>query len=214
MDLRKKIVESVKKGVPKKSETARRFGVDQAKRSQALLQKQLDERATLEPRKAPGKRPKLDEKARKLLVEEWTCVGSVDCLRLRKRCAEWRAVPPTNPAYYPPEFRREAIQLGQEPPTQSIPSPGSPGRSVSPMAPFGALGQPGRDRLRRASGAHNRAEEGGGATQAQAREVKTLRQERKRSSEKQPAFFARERRDRGSVSAFSLIDLRRRPATR
>src|SRR5215211_4658756 len=99
MDLRKKIVESVKKGVPKKSETARRFGVDQAKRSRALLQKQLDERATLEPRKAPGKRPKLDEKARKLLVEEWTCVGSVDCFRLRKRCAEWRAVPPTNPAY-------------------------------------------------------------------------------------------------------------------
>ena len=70
MDLRKKIVESVKKGVPKKSETARRFGVDQAKRSRALLQKQLDERATLEPRKAPGKRPKLDEKARKLLVED------------------------------------------------------------------------------------------------------------------------------------------------
>src|SRR5215211_8384222 len=77
-----------------------------------------------------------------------------------------------------------------EPPTQSIPSPGSPGRSVSPMAPFGALGQPVRDRLRRASGAHNRGEEGG-ATQTQAREVKTLRQERKRSSEKQPAFFAR-----------------------
>jgi hypothetical protein len=33
-DLRKKFVESVKKGVPKKCETARGFGVDWAKRSQ------------------------------------------------------------------------------------------------------------------------------------------------------------------------------------
>src|SRR3712207_3049061 len=32
--------------------------------------KQLDERGTLEPRKAPGKRPKLDEKARKLLAKD------------------------------------------------------------------------------------------------------------------------------------------------
>ena len=37
---------------------------------QTLLCKQLDERGTLEPRKAPGKRPKLDEKAMKLLVED------------------------------------------------------------------------------------------------------------------------------------------------
>ena len=31
---------------------------------------QLDERGTLEPRKAPGKRSKLDKKARKLLLED------------------------------------------------------------------------------------------------------------------------------------------------
>ena len=31
--------------------------------------KQLDERGTLEPGKAPGRAPKLDEEARKLLVE-------------------------------------------------------------------------------------------------------------------------------------------------
>jgi transposase len=37
---------------------------------QTLLCKQLDERGTLEPRKAPGKRPKLDEKATKLLLED------------------------------------------------------------------------------------------------------------------------------------------------
>ncbi len=37
---------------------------------QTLLCKQLDERGTLEPRKAPGKRPKLDEKAMRLLAED------------------------------------------------------------------------------------------------------------------------------------------------
>ena len=67
MDLREKIVESVKKGVPK-SETARRFGVDRATLKRYC--KQLDERGTLEPRKAPGKRPKLDEKATKLLAKD------------------------------------------------------------------------------------------------------------------------------------------------
>jgi transposase len=67
LDLREKIVESVKKGVPK-AETARRFGVDRATVKRYC--KQLDERGTLEPRKAPGKKPKLDEKARKLLLED------------------------------------------------------------------------------------------------------------------------------------------------
>ena len=67
LDLREKIVESVQKGVPK-SETARRFGVDRATVKRYC--KQLDERGTLEPRKAPGKKPKLDEKARKILLED------------------------------------------------------------------------------------------------------------------------------------------------
>ncbi len=67
LDLREKIVESVKKGVPK-AETARRFGVDRATVKRYC--KQLDERGTLQPRKSPGKRPKLDEKARMLLVED------------------------------------------------------------------------------------------------------------------------------------------------
>jgi len=68
LDLREKIVESVKKGVPK-SETARRFGVNRATVKRYC--KQLDERGTLQPRKAPGKRPnKLDEKATKLLLLE------------------------------------------------------------------------------------------------------------------------------------------------
>ncbi len=67
LDLREKIVESVKKGVPK-AETARRFGVDRATVKRYC--KQLDERGTLQARKAPGKRPKLDENATKLLVED------------------------------------------------------------------------------------------------------------------------------------------------
>jgi len=67
LDPREKIVESVKKGVPK-AETARRFGVDRATVKRYC--KQLNERGTLEPRKAPGKKPKLGEKARKLLAED------------------------------------------------------------------------------------------------------------------------------------------------
>jgi transposase-like protein len=47
LDLREKIVESVKKGVPK-AQTARRFGVDRATLKRYC--KQLHERATLEPR--------------------------------------------------------------------------------------------------------------------------------------------------------------------
>jgi transposase len=57
----------VKKGVPK-AETARRFGVDRATVKRYC--KQLDERGSLEPRKAPGRAPKLDEKATKLLLED------------------------------------------------------------------------------------------------------------------------------------------------
>ena len=67
LDFRKKIVESVKKGVPK-AETARRFGVDRATVKRYC--KQLDERGTLEPRKAPGRASKLDEKATRLLLED------------------------------------------------------------------------------------------------------------------------------------------------
>ncbi len=54
LDLRKKIVESVKKGIPK-AETARRFGVDRA--TVKLYCKQLGERGTLEPSKPPARDP-------------------------------------------------------------------------------------------------------------------------------------------------------------
>ena len=54
-----------KKGRPH-GRDARRFGVHRATVTRYC--KQLDERGTLEPRKAPGKAPKLDEKARRLLL--------------------------------------------------------------------------------------------------------------------------------------------------
>ena len=57
----------MKKGVAK-AETARRFGVDRATVKRYC--KQLDERGTLEARKAPGRAPKLDEKATKLLAND------------------------------------------------------------------------------------------------------------------------------------------------
>jgi transposase len=56
IDLRKKIVESVRKSISK-SETTRRFGVNRST-DQGYL-KQLDEEGSLVPRKAPGKAPKL-----------------------------------------------------------------------------------------------------------------------------------------------------------
>jgi hypothetical protein len=56
-----------KEGVSK-SETARRFVVDRATVKRYC--KQLDKRGTLEPSSAPTKIPKVDEKARKLLVED------------------------------------------------------------------------------------------------------------------------------------------------
>ena len=67
IDLRKKIAESVRKGVSK-SETARRFGVNRSTVQRYL--KRLDEECSLVPRKAPGKAPKLGEGAMHLLEED------------------------------------------------------------------------------------------------------------------------------------------------
>ena len=54
IDLRKKVVESVRRGVSK-CETARRFGVNRSTVKRYL--KQLDEEGALAPRKAPGSPP-------------------------------------------------------------------------------------------------------------------------------------------------------------
>jgi DNA-binding transcriptional MocR family regulator len=67
LDLREKIVELLKRGVPK-AEIAHRFGVDRATVKRYC--KQIDERGTLESRKVPSNKPKLEEQARRLLVED------------------------------------------------------------------------------------------------------------------------------------------------
>lgn len=70
-DLRTKIVEAVKQRRMNKSEAARAFGVSLS--SVKRYVKAVREGRSLSAGKAPGKRPKLDEKARRLLeadVEE------------------------------------------------------------------------------------------------------------------------------------------------
>lgn len=70
-DLRRKIVEAVDRRRMKKSEAARAFGVSLS--SVKRYVRMVREGRSLSPGKAPGKKPKLDEKARRLLeadVEE------------------------------------------------------------------------------------------------------------------------------------------------
>lgn len=67
IDLRTKIVESVRKGVST-SETARRFGVNRSTVNRYL--KRLNQSGSLAPERRPGKQPKLDERAMLLLEED------------------------------------------------------------------------------------------------------------------------------------------------
>ena len=70
-DLRQKIVEALERRRMNKSEAARAFGVSLS--SVKRYAKAVREGRSLSPGTAPGKRPKLDEKARRLLeanVEE------------------------------------------------------------------------------------------------------------------------------------------------
>ena len=67
VDLRKKIVESVRRGISK-SETARRFGVNRSTVKRYV--KRLAEGGSLAPKRRPGKRPKLDQRAMRLLEED------------------------------------------------------------------------------------------------------------------------------------------------
>ena len=67
IDLRTKIVESVRSGVSK-SETARRFGVNRSTVKRYV--KRLEEEGSLVPKKAPGSPPKLTESAKRLLEED------------------------------------------------------------------------------------------------------------------------------------------------
>jgi|SRR5215211_6912735 len=67
IDLRKKIVESVRRGISK-SETARSFGVNRSTVKRYL--EQIDKEGSITPKKAPGSPAKLDERAIRLLEED------------------------------------------------------------------------------------------------------------------------------------------------
>lgn len=64
-DLRRKIVEAVQERRMNQSEAARAFGVSRSSVKRYL--KAVRQGRSLSPRKAPGKRSSLDEKARRLL---------------------------------------------------------------------------------------------------------------------------------------------------
>ena len=79
-DLRRKIVDAIERGMPK-AETARTFGVGISTVKRYATKAQRGE--SLEPAKAPGKRPKMDERVSKLLEED---LKERPFVTLRERC--------------------------------------------------------------------------------------------------------------------------------
>ena len=85
-DLRKKIVDAIERGMPK-AQAARTFGVGISTVKRYATKAQKGE--PLEPGKAPGKRPKMDERVGKLLEED---LGERPFATLRERCEYVEAV--------------------------------------------------------------------------------------------------------------------------
>jgi len=85
-DLRRKIVSALERGMPK-AQAARTFGVgiSTVKRYATKVQKG----ESLEPGKAPGKRPKMDERVGKLLEED---LKEHPFATLRERCEYVEAI--------------------------------------------------------------------------------------------------------------------------
>jgi transposase len=79
-DLRRKIVEAIERGMPK-AEAARTFGVGVSTVKRYATKAQRGE--PLRPGKAPGKRPKMDERVTKLLEED---LEERPFVTLRERC--------------------------------------------------------------------------------------------------------------------------------
>jgi transposase len=86
IDLRRKIVDAIGRGMPK-AEAARTFGIGISTVKRYATKARRGE--PLQPGKAPGKRPKMDERVGKLLEEDlkerpfaclggWVFVGYVD----------------------------------------------------------------------------------------------------------------------------------------
>jgi len=80
-DLRRKVVEAVEQRGLGKSEATRSFGVSLSSVKRYVAKAR--EGTSLSPRKHPGPRPKIDERARKLLEAD---VEKRPALTLRERC--------------------------------------------------------------------------------------------------------------------------------
>jgi transposase len=85
-DLRKKIVDAIERGMPK-AEAARTFGVGISTVKRYATKARRGE--SLQPGKAPGKRPKMDERVGKLLEED---LKERPFATLRERCGYVEAV--------------------------------------------------------------------------------------------------------------------------
>ena len=79
-DLRRKIVDAIERGMSK-AQAARTFGVGISTIKRYVTKAQRGE--SLEPAKAPGKRPKMDERVRKLLKVD---LKERPFVTLRERC--------------------------------------------------------------------------------------------------------------------------------
>jgi transposase len=79
-DLRKKILQAVDRGMPK-SEAARAFGVSRSSVKRYAAARR--EGRPLAPKKHPGSKPKLDERARKILEAD---VEERPTITLKDRC--------------------------------------------------------------------------------------------------------------------------------
>ena len=85
-DLRQKIVDAIQRGMSK-AEAARTFGIGISTVKRYASKAQRGE--SLEPAKAPGKRPKIDERVGKLLEED---VLERPFVTLRERCEYVEAI--------------------------------------------------------------------------------------------------------------------------
>ena len=85
-DLRQKIVDAIERGMPK-AEAARTFGVGISTVKRYATKAQRGE--SLQPGKAPGKLPKMDEKVSELLEED---LRERPFVTLRERCEYVEAI--------------------------------------------------------------------------------------------------------------------------
>jgi transposase len=86
-DLRRKIVDAIERGMPKAQEGTRTFGVGIS--TVKLYATKAHRGEPLAPGKAPGKRPKMDERVSKLLEED---LHERPFVTLQQRCYYLEAI--------------------------------------------------------------------------------------------------------------------------